>query len=111
MPSPDYFLTVGDRLPVVRETLIDPDGTPRDLTGCTVQFRIRRASRSISATGGSAVIVGDPGNGTVEYDWTGADTLVDGRYLAEWIVTAIDGRQTTYPNDRPITIQIRSRVG
>lgn len=111
MRDPDFFLTVGDRLPVISATLLDPAGNPVDLTGVQgVAFTMALSDRSADAITGAAPPAGDPTTGGVAYAWADGDTLVAGDYDIEWTVTFSDGRQMTFPNDCPSLLRIRPRV-
>jgi hypothetical protein len=110
MREPDFFLTVGDRQPVIQATLLDPNANPIDLNGATVAFSMATANGATEGLGGPAAIIGDPTKAVVQYAWDAGDTLTQGDYDAEWIVTFSDGRQMTFPNDRSLRIRIRNRV-
>jgi hypothetical protein len=86
---------VGNQNPSITETIRNDDGTPHDLTGQTVRFRMRPVGSSTLKVDQSATIVAPPGvNGQVRYDWQAADVDTPGQYLVWWQVTTTAGGKT-----------------
>lgn len=75
----------GTKAPSLTDT-IKVNGTPFDLTGSTVKFRMRLVG-SDTLTVDSAAVVVSAAAGTVRYDWGTSDLDVPGEYLAWWRVT------------------------
>jgi len=100
MARPDYTLTVGDLLPAIRETLLDQSGSVVDLSAVsTVQMKIGDASGTDPDRYETATIVGDPTAGVVQYDIVVADTAAPRTWLLRWVVTFVNGRQASFPDD------------
>ena len=77
----------GDRLPVITDSLVDPQGLPLDLTeAIAVGFRLRPRGTDLPVVSGGATIT-DAVGGLVQYAWASGDTGLVGLYDAEWIIT------------------------
>lgn len=109
MSQPRVALKRGDTRTAIRATLLEPSGSPANLTGASVRFlmadlrgqvRIDRAAEVLDATGGVVRFVPEPG-----------DTDVAGTYRAEFEVTFSDGRKESYPNTGYITVEIIPDLG
>ena len=86
---------VGNLNPSITQTILNEDGTPHDLTGQTVRFRMRAIGAATMKVDQPATIVNPPGaDGKVRYDWTGTDLDTAGEYLAWWQVTTTVGGKT-----------------
>jgi len=79
---------VGNRNPSITENIVDSAGAAVDLTGATVQFRMRAVGSSTLKVDASATIVGAPTGGNVRYDWAALDVDTAGEYLIWWVVTS-----------------------
>lgn len=104
----DLSIKAHDRLPIVEATLGFDDGTlVADLTGCTVNFIMRRqdAPTGPAKVNALAELV-TPSRGQVRYSWVGTDTDTPGLYNAEWQVTYPDGRKQTFPTLSYHTISV-----
>lgn len=77
---------VGNRDPSIADQ-ITTDGTPVDLTGKSVQFKMRLIGSNTLKVNQPATIV-TPASGQVRYDWQAADVDTAGTYLIWWEVTA-----------------------
>lgn len=108
----DHYMKVGDRLPKIKATLRNPDGTVTNLTGATVQFRMRSVKAAAAADApkvlASATVV-DPTGGIVEYAWGASDCDTEGDFRGEWIVTFGSSTQT-HPNDTYSIISVKARA-
>lgn len=101
----------GATLPKFRVTLLDPEN-PRvgyNLTGSTVQFRMRLKGTDTVAASGSATLV-DAANGVVEYAWQASDTAIAGEYDADWRVTQ-GGDLGIWPSEEYDRVVIEDDVG
>ena len=99
-----FHLKTGDTLPVLEAQLFAPDGTPLNLQGMQVRFRM---GRYVDAP---AEIV-DGSEGRVRYRWRPGDTDVPGTHKAEFVVTTLGGDVQTVPNSGYLTIAIERAVG
>jgi hypothetical protein len=108
----DFFVKQNDTNPVIQATLIGPDGTPTNLTGCTVVFHM--AEKNTLAIKVNAAATPDPDQttnpGVVRYTWTGTDTDTVGDYVAEWQVTLPSGKIVTYPNVSNDTVKVTKEL-
>lgn len=72
--------------PLITDTILNPDGSPKNLAGATVRFRMRPAHAStLTVDAGATVVV--PAAGTVSYQMLVGDTASAGRYAGWWQVT------------------------
>lgn len=100
----------GDVGSKIRSTLVDRDGSPVDLTGCSVRF-IMRAPGASSAKVDAPAVVEDAANGEVAYTWTASDLDTPGTYHAEWQVTFGGGAVQTFPSDQYLIIKVLADLG
>jgi len=95
----DITVRPNDELPVITATLTDSAGQPVNLTGATVTFQIRGATRVFAQASFPAVQAG--GTGGVQFTWgegvAGLPTVA-GLYFAHWRVTYADAANETFPN-------------
>lgn len=103
---PRYTLKQGDTLPILRETLLDEDGAPINLTGHTVAFHMRRILAPTATIDAAATVIG-PTGGQVEYSWGSADMAVPGAFDCEWRILYADGRIQRSPS---FQIEIKEKV-
>ncbi len=79
-----------------------PLGKPLDLTGATVVLLMRPADDTTAVqTSTPATVVGDPLNGTVQFDWTG---YTGAPYNCRFKVTQNNGKKISFLNDRLFTL-------
>lgn len=90
-----FYVKQGDTAPSVTATLLNPDGTPTNLTGATVTFRMTNGTDTVEA---AAIVESPPTDGQVTYEWAPGDLDVWGGYAAEWIVDQ-SGATQTFPSD------------
>ena len=86
---PTFF--VGNLSPSITEQ-VTSNGTPVDLTGASVRFRMRPMGSSTMKVDAAATIV-TPSQGQLQYDWQAADVDTAGIYLAWWVVTFPSGKK------------------
>ena len=92
MSGDTFEIKENDTLPVLRATLVEAAGSAINLTGATVQFRMRTRGGSLKVDAAATVVSALAG--VVEYTWLPADTDTVGTYDAEWELTYIDGSRT-----------------
>lgn len=115
MPDADLTMKRNDTWPPLSAVLKDGEGNPLDLTTADT-IRILLAG-SITIKTGPAAIVGDPKDGTVEYEWQGAegedpaDLHTAGEYKGEFEITYEDGSVQTVPNDDYFTLAVVEDLG
>lgn len=93
---------VGNRNPSITDTITYEDGTPVDLTGATVTFKMRALNSTTLKVNTAATVV-TPSAGTVRYDWASADVDTAGQFLVWWVVTI--GGKTQDLNEAVIEIR------
>ena len=108
MPTPVFYLKVGDRLPSIEATLLDFSGQAVNLTGATVEWVYRKLGAATGLVRSAAVV--NAAQGKVRYDWVAEDTIEPGLLDAEWRVTFADGRKMSFPNHRHLRLQIVSNL-
>lgn len=107
----DFYLKAGNLLKPIEATLTNDDGTPIDLTGATVTFRmIGIEPGAITKVDATATIVGTPTDGNVRYDWQAGETDEDGMFQGEWIVDPITSNEITVPNVSYVSILISPSI-
>lgn len=98
-------LKQGDTKTAVRATLLKKDGTPVNLTGCTVLFIMQGMSLTERQ-----VEIEDAVQGIVLIVFEAEDTSQPGRFKAEIEVIYGDGRKETFPNEKCIPVSIESNL-
>jgi hypothetical protein len=87
--------------------LQNEDGTTPNLVGSSVQFVMGKKNKLII---NSPAIITSETDGIVTYDFKKEDTLIDGNYMAEFVVTFATGEQQTFPNRGYITVNIEQNL-
>jgi hypothetical protein len=85
--SVSYAIHAGDTIPKVAGYVVDQNGDPRNLTGCTVTFSWWPVGNEGAAIDGVGALSGTPTDGYVEYGWTAGQTNTPGRYLSFFTLT------------------------
>ena len=98
-----------DTAPSIAGICERPAGTPVNVTGATVRFKMRDAKNKQSVVNAVATVV-DGTAGSVRYDWQAEDTDTAGFFEAEWEVTYSDSTIETFPNDDFITVRIEEDI-
>jgi hypothetical protein len=100
-----FPMWVGDTKPYLQVQILNPDGTPRDLTGQLVQFNMGLVGQPRKINLGVVTLV-VASQGIVEYRWVAGDTNTDGDFRATFVVNGSD----TYPKDSFILVPISTPV-
>lgn len=112
----DVWVKQGDTAPGVRQTLLDGEGNPVNLTNATVEFHMRPMRGTIAVPISRTGVIDQVGDGSdgskgkVHVEWEDGDLDVPGGYVAEWQVTFQDTRVETFPNDHSFTIAVTEQV-
>lgn len=116
MPTPDFYLKKGDTASTISSVLRDDNGSPVDIQGAIIYFRMA----PISGSGTPALNVtasndqnGDGTDGTmgkVSYTWQEGDTGAAGLFLAEWMVDWAAAGNQHFPNSGYVLVQISEVV-
>lgn len=93
-----FYIKQGDRSPSIVELLKNGDGSPIDLTGASVRFRMSRGNGTVIVD--AVANIDDEATGQVSYDWADGDTDLVGTFFREWQVTLPSGLPVTVPSDR-----------
>jgi hypothetical protein len=101
-----FEIKQNDVLPVLPATLNKPDKSAMNLTGASVQLRIRAAKTTGAPKFTKNCVVTNAVGGQVEYRWAGTDTSTPGTYEGEFIVTWGNGDVQTVPNSGNVVIVI-----
>lgn len=104
----DFSIKAHDRLPAIRAQLQDAlTEQPVDLTNAqSCQFIMSTVVGATPVIAATAVMEVPLNLGIVRYDWTALDTAVPGKFVAEWEVTWVGGKQQTFPTGSYHTIDI-----
>ena len=102
--SYDVTIKRGDTRHALKAILKNAQGSPVDLTGCTVTFRMASLWQSVLVD--REVDIHDAIAGEVWVVWSPGETDVSGVYRAEFQVVYGDGRRETFPNNGYINIKI-----
>lgn len=106
----DFTIKQNDTRPVLDAQLQMGDGTPINLTGCTVKFCMISTIAKQPKINTQAAII-DAVNGKVRYNWAPSDTDIPGSYKAEFEITFPDGSVQSVPNDDYFTISVMKDIG
>jgi len=100
-----FYIKEDDTVPILQATLKNPDGSNVDLNGSEVDIRVTEA-RGGSNIVNDSVLVYNPSDGAIRYDFSNTDTSNCGRYRVEFEVTYGGGSVETYPNKGYHTLMI-----
>lgn len=108
-PTPTIFnifpMWKNDLRPYLQTQILNPDGTPRDLTGQLVQFNMGLLGQARKINLQPTTLVA-AALGVVEYRWVAGDTNTEGDFRANFVVNGID----TYPKGSFILVPISVAV-
>src|SRR4051812_10142951 len=101
----DFTIKKGDRLPAIKFSLKEKDGSAMNLANCSIVFNY-----SLKASGSTVVsrtvLIEDASLGTAQYEWVAADTDTVGVYQGELVITFNSGRELTLPANGYIIYEI-----
>lgn len=114
MPAPDFSISVGDTQSSIYATLENSGGTPVDIQGATVLFKMGPNSGGVTVSGtatNAQVGAGttDGSRGDVVFAWP-APVGTAGVYRGQWQVTYAAGGTQTFPNSGYVTILVNDQV-
>ena len=104
-----FFIKQNDTSPALQATLKDGSGTVINLTGCSVNFHMRKIGDTAVKTDASATI-SDALNGVVYYQWVASDTDTIGSFECEFEVTFSGGEIESFPNNKFINVEITDDI-
>lgn len=94
-----FILKAGDLEPPLEVQLTEKDGTGIDLTGQTVNIRMRQPDGTVSTVAAALGSGSNPASeGWIHYDWVSGDTNQVGEILLEFVNTVSGGRVRTFPS-------------
>lgn len=103
----DYRFSKGEFGFSITETIENPNGSIKDLTGYTVHFAMKDSITGTVKVNGLATVANDPTTGVVTYVVGVNDFNIIGTYIASWILTKISLQEETVQ----FTITIQSSAG
>jgi hypothetical protein len=111
MPHVQFSIKQGDTAPALEGICRDGFGSPVNLTGATVLFKMRLApAGAVKIASGAMGAVGNVVLGRQKYSWSTSDTDTAGTYEGEVQATFSDGRIRTFPPDGYFTIEITDDI-
>lgn len=112
MAEAAFLLKTGDTSSSIYSTLQNSGGTPVDLTGATVLWKLAPLAGGTLTVAGTATIIqsGSTAVGEVQYPW-GTAVATAGRYLGEWEVTYSGGAIQSFPNDGYVVVDVVGDLG
>lgn len=100
-----FTIKRGDTLPFIEATLRSENGTPVNLAGATVLFKMKKPGSNAVLINRACTIT-DAANGVVRFAWQAGETDTIGNYSAEFEATFFGGSVETFPNDGYVTIRV-----
>lgn len=82
--------------PTIQQTLIQSNGQPVNLTGCTVTFVFQIAGGGVNFSGAATLV--NATMGQVSYTFGSGQTATAGSYEGQWQVVDGSGNTTLYPS-------------
>ena len=105
MSNYSFNIKQNDTSPTLSVVIADSDGTAIDLTGASVQFKMRAVNSSTLKVNASASIT-NASNGAVSYTFSSSNTDTSGLFQGEFQVTFSGGAIETFPNAEYFSINI-----
>lgn len=109
-----WNMKVGDLVPVIGGTLRNRRlpgqtvGTPVNLTGCVVRFRMIDRTGLVVVNNALCSVTGDPADGHVEYEWQVGDTDTAGTFRGWFPVVFPSTKPETFPTIGSVLVRIGS---
>jgi hypothetical protein len=104
-------MKTGDTGRVLEAHLTYDDGTAIDLTGCTVEFRMRPETGTYATVAAAADVVSPATGGVVRFDgWSAGDIDEAGVFVVEFKVVDTDENVVTVPSDGYLALRIRPGI-
>lgn len=91
------------------DDVLEIDGEPIDLTGCTVELRFYDVAGRNTWIGQGTLTVGTT-DGAVSYEFTDEDVENAGDFELEWGVTDSNGKPLTVPTEGRIALTIEPAI-
>lgn len=89
-------------------TLLQGNGKPMNLTGCTATFAMRHSAGTPSASG--SCVISDAAKGRVSYTWGAGQTATAGVYDVLFGVTDAQGKLESVPSEDFSRLVIRASL-
>ena len=105
--SDTFYIGQNDTAQDYVKTLSNSAGAV-DLTGATVQLRLRNPATGAVTVG--ACTLTDATNGVVTYEWQPSDTAIAGQFDAKFVVTFPSAQIGTYPNNTTDIVLIGAEI-
>lgn len=111
----DFVIKQGATEPAINAQLTDDAGNPINLTGASVEFRMRSAGAD-SRQADDGCVLTDADNGEVAYEWRDGDTDTVDHYNAEFAVDYSGATGSNFdadeyfPSDEYLSIQVRDHL-
>lgn len=104
----EFPLTIGDRLPYIDFSLIDPDENPYDLTGHEVRFFFMRYGNYYPHNLHPLCVITEAVSGFCHYEWGEEDIATEGIHVGQLEVTKPDGKKLSIPY--PLRFKVRAKM-
>jgi len=91
----------GDKGFDIAYQILNPDGTPADVSGSTVKFKMRTGAATLKVDAAATIVDGP--SGKVKYTFVAADLDAAASYVGEWEVSFAGGTKI-------MTAPIRERI-
>lgn len=108
MATYDFVIKQGDNQPGFTQSITDSNGSPVNLTSCSVNLVVRTLTSSTPFINAAAEIV-DAVNGQVQFNFSKTQTANAGEYIANWVVTS-EGLTFTIPTIGFLSISIEENL-
>lgn len=103
-----FYIGQNDTADDLVRVLTKADGTVIDLTGASVEFRMRN-NVSKSLVSGDCTVT-NAAAGEVTYQWQEGDTAETGTYSVKFVVTYPSGQIGTVPNNGSVSVVIDQEI-
>ena len=108
----DFYIGQGDDLEDFNVVMQGADGTPTDLTGASIGFRLRHALSTTLAIDAAGSVGVDPTAGEATYEWGAGETdTLSGIYYAQFTATLSSGDVVHFPNARWLRVWAQPSLG